>query len=175
MYKIIKIDGSFAPYKVENGEWFTTAEIELAEYTYEDLKKSPIGTKITFENGETLVKDWADLFESSGNVKDISDLKNLENKIEGKIIKIEEPKYTTVYEKTEILDKKEKRYLRNVIRPFRDRVRSIVKHESIDYAGKSYIGIDLKDYYWVLPDFKSDEMYKNMKERKPYTLKELGL
>ena len=99
VYKIIKIDESFEPYKVENGEWFTTAEIELAEYTYEDLKKSPIGTKITFENGETLVKDWADLFESSGNVKDISDLKNLENKIEGKIIKIEEPKYTTVYEK----------------------------------------------------------------------------
>ena len=36
---------------------FYDGELELAEYTYEDLKKGPIGTKITFENGEVLVKD----------------------------------------------------------------------------------------------------------------------
>lgn len=178
VYKIIKTDGSFAPYKVENGEWFTTAEIELAEYTYEDLKKSPIGTKITFENGEVLVKDDDGKYSNKKRWRDDSDLKELKDRINtlGKIIKIEEPTYTTVYEaKVEILDEAEKRYLRDVIRPFRDRVRSIVKHESIDNAGKSYIGIDLKDYYWLLPDFKSDEMYKGMKERKPYTLEELGL
>lgn len=176
VYKIIKTDGSFAPYKVENGEWFTTAEIELAEYTYEDLKKSPIGTKIIFKDGEVLVKDGEDKFESSNDWIYIDCLKDLASCKFGKIIKIEEPTYTTVYEaKVEILNEAEKRYLRDVIRPFRDRVRSIVKHESIDYAGKSYIGIDLKDYYWLLPDFKSDEMYKDMKERKPYTLEELGL
>ena len=176
VYKIIKIDKSSIPYKVKNREWFSEEELVLVEYTYEDLKKSPIGTKIIFKDGEVLVKDGEDKFESSNDWIYIDCLKDLASCKFGKIIKIEEPAYTTVYEaKVEILDEAEKRYLRDVIRPFRDRVRSIVKHESIDYAGKSYIGIDLKDYYWLLPDFKSDEMYKGMKERKPYTLEELGL
>ncbi len=180
VYKIIKTDGSFAPYKVENGEWFTTAEIQLAEYTYEDLKKSPIGTKITFENGEVLVKDDDGNYSNKKRWRDDSDLKELKDRINtlGKIIKIEEPTYTTVYEaKVEILDEAEKRYLRDVIRPFRDRVRSIEKF--IFSTGRAKIGITVKnnDNYWYinLPPFKKDTMYKNMEEDKEYTLEELGL
>lgn len=178
VYKIIKTDGSFAPYKVENGEWFTTAEIELAEYTYEDLKKSPIGTKIIFKDGEVLVKDEEDKFESSNDWIHIDCLKDLASYKFGKIIKIEEPAYTTVYEaKVEILDEAEKRYLRDVIRPFRDRVRSIEKF--IFSTGRAKIGITVKndDSYWYinLPPFEKDTMYKNMEEDKEYTLEELGL
>ena len=178
VYKIIKTDGSFAPYKVENGEWFTTAEIELAEYTYEDLKKSPIGTKIIFKDGEVLVKDGEDKFESSNDWIYIDCLKDLASYKFGKIIKIEEPTYTTVYEaKVEILDEAEKRYLRGVIRPYLDRIKSIEKF--IFSTGRAKIAITVKDddSYWYinLPPFEKDTMYKNMEEDKEYTLEELGL
>ena len=110
IYKIENIGfGYCMPYRTENGEYFNEEELELAEYTYENLKKSPIGTKITFENGEVLVKDAKDLFENSCYVRDILDLDNFKSELLGKIIKIEEPEYRTVYEaKVEILDDVEK-------------------------------------------------------------------
>ena len=178
VYKIIKTDGSFAPYKVENGEWFTTAEIELAEYTYEDLKKSPIGTKITFENGEVLVKDDDGKYSNKKRWRDDSDLKELKDRINtlGKIIKIEEPTYQTVYEvKQEILDEAEKRYLRGVIRPFRNNV-EIIRRMYSRTKNKDYIQIQYKDDRPTnLPYYDSDTMYKGMELNKHYTLEELGL
>ena len=80
VYEIIKTDESFIPYKVENGEWFSEEELELEKYTYEDLKKSPIGTKLTFEDGTVLGKDSSDQFENPNNVKWLNDLRNLESK-----------------------------------------------------------------------------------------------
>ena len=148
---------------------------KVDEYTYEDLKKSPIGTKVTFENEGILVKTTEKRLESRLNVMNIENLKNLKDDYYGKIIKIEEPIYQTVYEhKEEILDEAEKRYLRGVIRPFRARMKYIMK-EDINYATKEYIRIDLGREMINLPKFDSGSMYKGMKLNKGYTLEELGL
>lgn len=152
-------------------EWF-----ELVYYTYEDLKKNPIGTKITFEDGEVFVKNGEDKFESPSNYTYIGNLKSLEHYTLGKIIKIEEPEYKTVYEvKPEILDETEKRYLRGVIRPFRDKVKYIKKYFSRP-VGKEYLQVKLnEDRPMNLPYFEVNAMYKGMKKEKEYTLEELGL
>lgn len=152
-------------------EWF-----ELVDYTYEDLKKSPIGTKITFENGEVFVKNGEDRFESPSAYAYIDNLESLEYYTLGKIIKIEEPEYKTVYEvKPEILDETEKRYLRGVIRPFRDKVKYIKKYFSRT-VGKEYLQVKLnEDRPMNLPYFEVNAMYKGMKKEKEYTLEELGL
>lgn len=84
----------------------------------------------------------------------------------------------------DILDKQEKEYLRNVIKPFRDRVKSIAKQNYTN--GYDYISIsvsypinDCFDCFGTdslfLPVFKSGTMYNNMKVDRKYTLEELGL
>lgn len=159
----------------------TEEELELDEYTYEDLKKSPIGTKITFEAGAVLVKDKENYFENVHECREIANLYNLKDNYSdlGKIIKIEEPTYQTVYEaKQEILDEAEKRYLREVIRPYK----------TVKYINKSTYGggrkasvtitvIDIDGDNWEiqLPPFETKNMYKNMKNDKEYTLEELRL
>ena len=152
----------------------------IKNYTYEDLKKSPIGTKVTFENGEVLVKDDDGNYSNAKNWREELDLNKLEDKFMklGKIIKIEEPTYQTVYEvKQEILDEAEKRYLREFIRPFRDKVKAIRKTD-INMNGKNnqYITVIYKnDLNTDFPNFKPNTMYKGMKLYKEYTLEELGL
>ena len=178
VYKIKNVDkGSEIPYQTEtNFEWFKEEELERAEYTYEDLKKSPIGTKITFENGEVLVKDDDGNYSNKKRWRDDSDLKELKDRVNtlGKIIKIEEPTYQTVYEsKVEILDEAEKRYLRGVIRPFRDKVTYIRKF--VYSTGDAKIDIVVENWYICLPTFPKNQMYKNMEDDKEYTLEELGL
>lgn len=153
----------------------------VQEYTYENLKKSPIGTKITFENGNLLIKDGKDYYENPRSSRYGDNLVNLEDNynVYGKIIKIEEPEYKTVYEvKPEILDEAEKRYLRGVIRPFRDKVKSITKYQETrdDGEDKSFIGISVDDDTDImLPYFDTKTMYKNMEDDKEYILEELGL
>ena len=154
-------------------------KFEGKEYTYEDLKKSPIGTKITFENREVLVKDDDGNYSNKKRWRGDSDLKELKDRINtlGKIIKIEEPTYQTVYEvKQEILDEAEKRYLRGVIKPFKDKVKYIKKCDFSDTKNIE-IGIKKNSYIWKLslPPFEKDMMYKNMEDDKQYTLEELGL
>ena len=74
----------------------------------------------------------------------------------------------------EILDEVEKRYLKAVIRPFKNRVINIVKEGC--YDGDCYISIELDDEEDInLPYFKKETMYNGMEEDKKYTLKELGL
>lgn len=83
-------------------------------------------------------------------------------------------KYETIYKREEpILDDKEKEYLSNLIRPFRDRIKYIVKMPICEE--KELIFINLKNDTSYLPNFKKDTMYKNMEEDKEYTLEELGL
>lgn len=75
---------------------------------------------------------------------------------------------------TETLNEHEKRYLKDVIRPFRNRVNFISK---IDLAYKCYISISLineRDSI-DLPCFEFDEMYKGMVLGRNYTLEELEL
>ena len=83
----------------------------------------------------------------------------------------------------DILDKQEKEYLRNVIKPFRNRVKYITKEAEInayDYIVMDVINPLNASFYFgteyiSLPYFKQGTMYKNMKVGKKYTLEELGL
>lgn len=73
-----------------------------------------------------------------------------------------------------VLDKEEKEYLSNVIKPFKDRINYIYKEEW-DYEKETIcINYDGDDEI-ALPDFKKGAMYKGMKLEEEYTLKELGL
>ena len=73
-----------------------------------------------------------------------------------------------------VLDKVEKEYLENVLRPFKDRVKYVEKENSINKQ-QQYLFFHLDDEIFDLPFFKKNTMYKGMELNKPYTLKELGL
>lgn len=157
---------------------WTIGMLEKVEYTYEDLVKSPIGTKVFFESNNVLLKINEDVYEDEKFYRSNEYLKGLKDNVGdcilGKIIKIEEPTYKTVYENKEILDDIEKEYLRNIIKPFRDRVKAI---SLITSGGKGYcyINIKLKDENIYLPNFEINTMYKGMKPEKEYGLEELGI
>lgn len=166
------------PYKDNTCYWYKryTNQLEILknEYTYEDLKKSPIGTKVTFENEKIFFKIANSLL-GDGYKYQIVNPSSFNSVLNGKIKKIEEPTYTTVYEhKEEILDETEKRYLKGIIRPFKEKVTYISKlHTRED---KEFISINLKNGDYIdLPLFKENIMYKKMIINKDYTLKELGL
>ena len=85
------------------------------------------------------------------------------------------------YEEESFLNNAEKKYLRAVIKPFRDQVRSITKNPKMNGKGE-YIVIDIgfqlenrHKFFMFFPDFKSNTMYKGMELGKEYTLEELGL
>lgn len=75
--------------------------------------------------------------------------------------------------KQKLLDKIEKKYLSEVIRPFRKEVTVIKKLGTP--AGKEYILIILKDDCMSFPSFKKGRMYKGLELEKRYTPEELGL
>ena len=75
--------------------------------------------------------------------------------------------------KQKLLDKVEKKYLSEVIRPFRKEVIAIEKLETP--AGKEYILIIFKDDGMHFPSFRKDTRYKGLKLEKRYTPEELGL
>ena len=76
--------------------------------------------------------------------------------------------------KESILDEVEKRYLRGVIRPFRNEVKSIRKKIQ-DGEIYEFILIELSFDVLILPRFEKGTMYKGMVTNKEYTLDELGL
>lgn len=90
------------------------------------------------------------------------------------ILSANSPMWWEIPEK-EILDKVEKEYLWNVIKPFKDRILNITKKIPILLKNKEYIEIKLKDdsYFCCLPIFKKNEMYINMELNREYTVKEL--
>lgn len=180
VYKIIVIDSSSIPYQVENREWFKEEELELVTFTKSDLKDGDIvtyrnGTRRRVRNNKLLDEDGYSgnrLENYNNNLKDKDGGHNLD------IIKVERPTYETVFErKEEILDETEKRYLKQVIRPFRDRVKYIQKFTFSTGRAKITIKTEkYKDTWYVgLPPFEKDAMYKNMEPDKKYTLEELGL
>lgn len=76
--------------------------------------------------------------------------------------------------KPSILDDVEKAYLSAVIKPFRKDVECIVKYMFSEE--KEFLAISLHNgEEMILPNFIRRTMYKGMKLRKAYTLKELGL
>lgn len=77
--------------------------------------------------------------------------------------------------KEPILDEAERKYLSDVIRPFRKEVATISKFQNWDNTHQ-YIYIALKSqHYCTLPFFPKSTMYKGMENGKHYSLEELGL
>ena len=77
--------------------------------------------------------------------------------------------------KETILTDEEKTYLSSVIKPFRDKVRYILKISDDDWA-KEYIIMFTNELGNVtLPRFDKNTMYKGMKLDRYYELEELGL
>lgn len=81
----------------------------------------------------------------------------------------------------EILDEVEKRYLRGIIAPFRDKI-NYVRKTLGGHCDRYYIRISYNDEelpfeaFIRLPSFPcSTKMYEKMEEEKPYTIEELGL
>lgn len=74
-----------------------------------------------------------------------------------------------------ILDSAERRYLYNVVRPFKDRVQYITKETGYAYD-KEKLRIQLEGTNdFELPEFEEDTMYKGMELNKEYTIEQLGL
>lgn len=85
--------------------------------------------------------------------------------------------YTEIIKKP-ILDDIERRYLSNIIKPFRDRVVSIIKYDDYDrceYIAIKYRNINGYTGRMYFPAFEKGTMYKGMKANEKYTLEELGL
>ena len=76
-----------------------------------------------------------------------------------------------------VLDTTEKRYLTNIIKPFRIKVYSIAKYDDGD--DNYYIQIAIKqNVYFEYIDYhisKKSTMYKGMELKKEYTVDQLGL
>lgn len=184
--KVVDVGEIYKRYSCKTSEglvfYFEESELEKLDFTKADLKDGDIVTyrngikrlvnatnkKIVFiQNPNILSFDFCDFRDDLTN-------KNKEGK-EYDIVKIERPvKYETVFErKEEILDEAEKKYLANVIRPFKDKIKGIVKFSNFD---AEYILIEVKDDGNIFfPYFKKGTMYKRMRPKKEYTLEELGL
>lgn len=156
-------------------EVFSEDEIELVRkerFTKADLKD---GDKCTLKNGQVIFVDKTSDYGFS-NINE--QLKYFNDDVS--IIKVERPvKYETMFERKEeileeILDEVEKKYLADVVRPFRSKVRSVYKMASI-CSNKEFICIQLRDGNFTLPYFKKGTMYKEMQTGKQYTLKKLGI
>ena len=133
-----------------------------------------IGTIIKIDRDKDIIVDfptlrgWMGLEEELVLVDKKKFFKKLPNNFTGTI----EVENGYIVEK-EILDDKEKEYLSNVIKPFRDKVEYIVKETS---SYNEYIKITIKkDDCLSFPYFKRGTMYKGMEEEKEYTLEELSL
>lgn len=152
-------------------EVFSEDEIELVRkerFTKADLKD---GDKCTLKNGQVIFVDKTSDYGFS-NINE--QLKYFNDDVS--IAKVERPvKYETMFErKEEILDEVEKKYLADVVRPFRSKVRSVYKMASI-CSNKEFINIQLRDENFTLPYFEKGTMYKEMQTGKRYTLEKLGL
>lgn len=159
------------PYELEGAnELFREDELELVQekqFTKADLKD---GDKCTLKNGQVIFVDKTSNYGFS-NINE--QLKYFNDDVS--IVKVERPvKYETMFErKEEILDEEEKKYLADVIRPFKDKIESICKLMGF---GKEFISIHLKNGESInFPYFKKGTMYKGMKVKKQYTLEKLEL
>ena len=83
--------------------------------------------------------------------------------------------------KGDLLDKEERRYLKEVCRPFRKRILYVYKsspsnsdYSNIDIVLKSLIKNDDYNDLCSLPKFKNGTMYNNL-DNERYTLDELGI
>ena len=171
------------PYELEGvDELFKEDELELVQekqFTKADLEDGDI---VIYRNGgKRIANKTANKIVHMENFSSLSfnlcdfreDLTNT-NGCEYDIVKIYSAEYKMVFSKEEILDEAEKKYLADVVRPFKSKVRSVCKMASI-CSNKEFINIQLRDENFTLPYFKKGTMYKEMQTGKRYTLEELGL
>lgn len=77
--------------------------------------------------------------------------------------------------KEQILTEKEKTYLSSVIKPFRDKVKSITKFADTRCTEEYIYMVIEGPADACLPRFDGNTMYKGMELNREYTLEELGL
>lgn len=177
---------------IDKGYWKWSDDtfelVESKKFTKSDLKDGDVVTRRDKSKSRVYKKENKIIRLDNNNVfiplsNYTEDLKNTGGA--GKcldIIKVERPvKYETVFErveeeKKEILDKVEKNYLTNVIKPFKKRFKGISKIEStMCPAEKEFLQIQLNNDEIILPYFEKGTMYKEMELNKRYTLEELGI
>jgi len=150
-------------FKIEVGDLVKLRDDLIEHELYGDKFFKPY---MRFEGFKKL--DGIDCYDNSLLIHDLHYTKEM-------IAEVKRPtQYETIYKREKpILDDKEKEYLSNLIRPFKNKVKHIAKRR-VDES--QYIIIILaRDEDIYLPYFKKDTMYKNMKLEKEYTLEELGL
>lgn len=177
--EIVKIeeisDRDYKCSSLEKNELWWMVEDEFVKFTKADLKDGDIATNRAGEK-QTVSKGFlVDNFGAISLTYFTEDLKDADGLQKNDIVKVERPvKYETVFEREEVLDETEKKYLANVIKPFRHKIKSIMKRS--EYGSLCYIKICIKNgdaaYF---PCFKENSMYKGMEPNREYTLKELGL
>ena len=74
------------------------------------------------------------------------------------------------------LDNEERKYLKAIVKPFRDKVKYIMRVKDI-ILEENYILVSFNrsSDCITLPNFERDKMYKGMKEGVKYSIEELGL
>ena len=77
--------------------------------------------------------------------------------------------------KMPILDDVERKYLANVIKPFRNRIKHFYKYPCANGDSEAIAAITKDFDYLDFPRFKKGSMYKGMEVDKEYSLEELGL
>lgn len=181
--EIVKIeevsDRDYKCSSLKKNELWWMGEDEFVEwkFTKSDLKDGDIVTqrnglkKMVFENKLYGSNHFVSLTYYT------EDLKDVDREEEYDIVKVERPtQYEEVFErKEEILDETEKKYLTDVIRPFRKRIQFIQKKKEITEINP-YIRIVCEDNdKLVFPYITDNSMYKGMEPNREYSLKELGL
>ena len=166
------------PYKLEDiSETFGERELELVErqFTKSDLEDED---HCIFKNKDKAIKIGEYVVMDGGAIP----LKEYNNKLEHNynsnydIVRVDRPvEYKTICKNDEILDGTEKKYLTDVIRPFRKRIQFIQKKKEITEINP-YLRIVIEDNdKLVFPYITNQTMYKGMEVNRKYTLKELGL
>ena len=75
----------------------------------------------------------------------------------------------------DVLDETERKYLKAVLRPFRNRVVRVVKIK-LEVCSDCYLRVELKNGdHLSFPSFPEGTMYNGMKLYREYTLEELGI
>lgn len=82
---------------------------------------------------------------------------------------------TIEVEVDDILTKEEKEYLKAVIKPFRNEIKSIQKIISCWFTNKGWVQIKTPNMLTQIPFSNINTNYVGMERNKPYTLEELGL
>ena len=78
--------------------------------------------------------------------------------------------------KKPILDEAEKRYLSNVIKPFRNKIKYIAKYiDDREYISIIYKDLHNRTFSMAFPSYDDGTMYKGMELDKQYSLEDLGL